>query len=389
MLEFQIILPTGQSINIILKSKESTGKHLKESVFKSVNILLDDKEYFGLKYSDRNDDTPSWITDTDNLKSMSFLKADSKHPSMQLSVRMYPPNPDFAMSTPESRNLFRCHMKNLLVSNNLGCDSRTHAMLDGFVAQYELGDYHEETMKAEYGKKMNKINIYAPSILSAGTPIGEAEYIQLVRSYHRKLSGVRPAQADILYLGMVQKLPLYGYKVYNISDKINKNYHMAISAQGIHFFFESILETFTIPKHREAYPWACLVFAEQERNKVKLGFFNDKGAFSERYVKVSGKFSNRSGAKLVQDVELHKANFLDKIDGTQSIVYDSRKKAQRVHSTKIPRRNSAFNRTVNTLGRSIRSSLRINKKKRISSEADADSGTVDEFELSSSEVHAD
>ena len=383
MPQFTILLATGQNILINLRSNESTGKHLKDAVFESVKILPDEKEYFGLKYSDKNDEAPAWISDKDSLKSLSFLTGNSTHPSIQLSVRMFPTSPDLALSTTTSRNLFRCHMKNMLMSNKIGCDSSTHAMLDSCIAQCELGDY-SDNMNKDYPKMLNKLNIYAPSILCAGTPIAESDYIKLVRSYHRKLVGIRPAQADILYLGTVQKIPLYGYKIYSVSDKKNKDYQMALSPEGIHFIFESTLENFTtIPKNKESHPWSNLVFAEQERNKVKLGFFIRTGEFTERYLKVAGKYSIKSGAKFIKDIELYKSHFLDKVDGTQSIVYASRKKAQRVHSSKIPRRNSSFNQTVNVLGRSIRSSLRINKKKRNASEDIVESGTlVDEFELS-------
>lgn len=384
MPQFTILLPTGQNILINLKSKESTGKHLKDTVFECVKILPDEKEYFGLKYSDKNDEAPAWISDKDSLKSLSFLTGNSSHPSIQLSVRIFPTSPDLALSTTTSRNLFRCHMKNMLMSNKIGCDSSTHAVLDSCIAQCELGDYNDTNMNKDYPKILNKLNIYAPSTLCAGTPIAESDYVRLVRSYHRKLIGVRPAQADILYLGTVQKIPLYGYKIYSVSDKKNKDYQMALSPQGIDFIYESSLENFTaIPNNKESHPWRNLVFAEQERNKVKLGFFIRTGEFTECYIKVAGKYSIKSGAKLIQDIELYKSHFLDEVDGTQSIVYDSRKKAQRVHSTKIPRRNSSLNRTVNVLGRSIRSSFRINRKKRNASEDIVESGTlVGEFEMS-------
>jgi FERM central domain./FERM N-terminal domain. len=388
MLEFSILLPNGQTITISLKSKELTGKNLLENVFQSTNIALEDQHYFGLKYSDKNDEACTWLSDADNLKSMGFLSSSSTHPLMQLAVRIFPKCPELSLSTTSARNLFRHHIKNMLTSNTLGCDSRTYAMLDGFIAQCELGDLSNESLR-DYSKMLNKLNVFAPSLLGAGTPVSESEYVKMVRFYHQKLKGVRPAQADILFLGMIQKVPLYGFKIYSVSDKINRNYHMALSADGIHFMFQSTIEIFSIPKHKETFAWSHLVFAEQERNKIKIGFFINKKEFKERYIKVSGKYSIKSGAKLLEDINLHKKYFLDQIDGTQSIVYDSRKKAQRIHSSKIPRRNSSFNRTVNSLGRTLRSSLKLNKKKRHASEDIVETGKVNEFELSSVTMNAD
>lgn len=388
MLEFSILLPNGQTITISLKSKELTGKSLLGEVFQSTNIAPEDQHYFGLKYSDKNDDTCAWLYDTDNLKSMGFLSTNSTHPLMQLAVRVFPKSPELSLSTTTARNLFRHYIKNMLTSNTLGCDSRTYAMLDGFIAQSELGDLTSESLR-DYSKMVNKLNIYAPSLLGTGTPVSESDYVKMVRFYHQKLKGVRPAQADILFLGMVQKIPLYGYKIYSVSDKINRNYHMALSADGIHFIFQSTIEIFSLPKHRETFAWSHLIFAEQERNKIKIGFFINNNEFKERYIKVSGKYSIRSGTKLLEDINLHKKYFLDHIDGTQSIVYDSRKKAQRIHSSKIPRRNSSLNRTVNSLGRTLRSSFRLNKKKRHASEDIVETRNTIEVEISSTTADPD
>lgn len=360
-MDFTIILPSGQTTKITLIQKELKGRFLLNKIFEQLKIIGEAKLYFGLRYSEKGDETITWISPEDNLKSLSFLSSLSKrHPSMQFAVRTFPKNPELVFSNTESRMLFRQHIKNMMLDNELGCDSKSHAQLDACIAQSELGDYSEENK--DYIKKLNKLNIYAPSILGAGTPLGESEYMKMVRSYHKKLSGVRPTQADVLFLTQVQKLPLYGYKIYNVSEKSADKLFIALSEEGINFIYDSYLEAFSKPKRKETFAWGDLIYSELIRNKVKMGFLVKGEEFVEKNIKVAGNYSVKAGSRFIDDLSQHKNIFLSVVDGGS--VFKSRKKAQRAYSAKIPRKSSLNKRVIH----SLRSSLRWNKKVRSNDE---------------------
>ena len=91
--------------------------------------------------------------------------------------------------------------------------------------------------------------------------------------YHKKLKGMSPEQADILYLSLVQKIPMYGYVLYHISDSEHKEHFLALSCDGIHFIYESCLEKFIAPQKKEIIRWQDLIYCEIARKKIKVGLY--------------------------------------------------------------------------------------------------------------------
>ena len=358
VMEFEVILPSGKTLNIKLTSKELKGSVLMHQVFGGVNITGDSTHYFGLRYPDKDDAGMNWLLPDDNLKTLSYLSSRGST-TIQLAVRIFPENPDLVFPTAEARCLFRQYLKSMLLNNELGCDTKKHAMLDACIVQAEIGDYSEETKLESYEKQLGKLDIYAPTSLCAATPINETTYLKTVRVYHKRLVGTRSAQADIMYLSLVQKLPLYGYAIYKVFDKIHKDYFVAFSNNGINFIYESYLESFSIPRRKEVFAWGDIVFCELNRNKVKLGFFQQGTEFVSRSLKIKSKYSQRGACRFQADLNKYKEVFLNVVDGGE--MFDSRKKARKCHSAKIPRRTNTWNSKLTTIRLSLRNSLKRNK----------------------------
>lgn len=357
-MEFSIILPNGENIHIHLKSKELKGNFLVEKTFNALKIL-NDSQIFGLRYSDKNDAGMNWLQPEENLRTLKYLRSisDTGEVCLHFAVRVSPRNPDLAITTAEGRRLFRQFMKGLLINGDLGCNVKTHAMLDAFIAQAELGNFNVN--EKEYSTEMNKFEIFAPTTLSCNETISEINYMKLVRMYHKQLQGTRPSQADILYLSLVQKVPLYGYIIYNICDKATESFFIALSENGVHFVYESYIEKFTLPKKMETFAWRDLVYLEIEKHKVKMGFFPQQGDFAERQFKLKSKYSNGGIFRFEMDLNKYKDLYLNVVDGLE--VFDSRKQAQRCYTTKIPQRNKSWNKKFSSFRHSLRNSLRRNK----------------------------
>lgn len=362
-MEFAVVLPSEELLKIRLNSKELKGKFLLARVFSQAQINDDAcKEYFGLRYPDKDDAVMNWICPDDNMKSFSYLSTgfNGVPSNMQLAVRFFPKDPDLVFPTNEIRLIFRQHMKNLLMNEDLGCNLKTHAMLDSFLVQAELGDLVYQN-KDKYSKYIADLEVHVPSVISSGTTLTENKYHVLVKQYHEKLRGIRSAQADIMYLSLVQKIPLYGYNICSVSDKSSASFFLAFSQKGIAFIYDTFIKKYAPPHHMEVYSWSDLVYNELERNTLKLGFFPQGGEFIERKIKIKSQYSQKGAYRLQLEIKKFKEIFLDIVDGEN--VFDSRKKARRFYTTRIPRKDKSISKKFNSFRSSLRTSLRGTKQR--------------------------
>ena len=372
-MNFQVVLPDGGCFNTSLNpKKELRGKDLLQNIYEHVKVTDETRDYFGVCYIDKGDGGRNWILPEDNLKTMNFFIAAGKI-RLQFEVRLFPKDPDLIFPTTDARRIFRQHMKNLLTHNQIGCDNKTSAMLDAFIVQAELGDYITVDNE-KYFQRVADINIYAPTSLSSGTPITEIEYLKMMRMYHKKLNGMSPDQADILYLSLVQKIPMYGYVLYHISNTEHNEHLLALSYDGIHFIYESCLEKFIAPKQKEIIKWQDLKYCEILRKKIKIGYTlpkNTNGMIIEKVFKMKTKYGHKGATRFKADLNKHKNMYYttDQTDG--SGILNSRKDANVCYSTQLPRR-------ANTLGErmsSIRGSIKKHKWK-VRSKSDKEKNPV-------------
>jgi len=280
---------------------------------------------------------------------------------LQFEVRIFPKDPDLIFPTSDSRKIFRQHMKNLLTTNQIGCDNKTSAMLDAFIVQAELGDYVDGD--EDYFHKVNDIDIYAPTTLCSGTPLTETQYLKMMRVYHKKLKGMSSEQADILFLSLVQKIPMYGYSLYQISDDEHNQHFLALSTDGIHFIYEACLEKFIAPQKKTIIKWQELIYCEIVRKKIKIGYVlprstNDE--IIEKFFKIKTKYAHKGASRFREDFNKHKEMFSspgNKIDGGK--VFNSRKEASACYSAQLPRRAHTLGARMDSIRSSIKQKGRI------------------------------
>jgi len=363
-MDFEVVMPCGGSLSISLDAKQLQQAHnLLQQVYTLVSISPETRKYFGVSYADKSDGGKNWLKPEDNLKTLNCFST-RKLMRLQFEVRLYPKDPDLTFPTSDARKIFRQHMKNLLTNNEIGCENQTSAMLDAFIVQAELGDYIDSDKS--YFDKVNNIKIYAPNSLCSGTPLTETQYLKIMRMYHRKLKGMSPEQADILFLSLVQKIPMYGYSWYQIADEEHDRHFLALSREGLHFIYESCMEKFIVPQNTTVIRWQELVYCEIVRKKIKIGHVlprNTNGVIIEKFFKIKSKYSHKGAQRFKQDFNAHKGMFFgegNSIDGGD--VLGSRKEASQCYSAQLPRR-------ANTLGarmESIRSSIK-HKGRRVGS----------------------
>lgn len=353
-MELEIILPCGSSIHANLNSKELRGSNLLNYVFQKIQIAEETREYFGVCYTDKGDGGKNWILPGDNLKSHKIIDISGRGLyRVKFEVRLFPKDPDLIFPTVDSRRIFRQHMKNLLVNNQLGCDNKTSAMLDAFIVQAKLGDFLESEV---YFQKVNEIDVYSPTSLCSGSPLTEIQYLKLMRMYHKKLNGMSPEHADILYLSLVQKIPMYGYALYHISDKIHREHFIALSCDGLHFIYEACLEKFIAPQDKEIVKWEDLIFCEIVRKKIKIGYqlpHNTNGMIVEKIFKIKTKYAHKGASRFKADFNKHKDLFIyNQTHG--SVLYNSRKEAYLCHSGQLPRRTYSLGNRLSSIRTSIK-----------------------------------
>lgn len=361
-MDFELILPCGGIISLFLSSKELQGKLLFNKLYKEINISEDTRDYFGVCYTDKSDGGKNWILPEDKLKHINCFRTNGRI-TLQFEVRIFPKDPDLIFPTAESRKIFRQHMKNLITTNQMVCDNAmTCAMLDAFLVQAELGDCvdgHEE-----YFSKVKNIDVHAPASLPSGTPLTESQYLKTMRTYHRKLKGTSPEQADILFLSLVQKIPMYGYSIYHISDDEHNKHILALSMEGLNFIFDLCLEKFIVSQDKAIIRWCEVIYCEIEHKKIKLGYIlprNTNEIIIEKCFKIKSKYGLRGAQRFKDDFHKYKEMFSregNTIDGR--VIFTSRREASFCYSEQLPRR-------ANTLGarmERIRSSIK--KKSKIS-----------------------
>ena len=350
-MKFEVILLNGKAWRGELTSGEMKGKFLIGKIFHNVGLAGPSSVYFGVCYSDHIDCRMTWVAPDDN---MNVLKSNGIK-QFQMAVRFYPKHPDLVLTNELSRLLFRQHMKSMLLNCELGCETKVHALLDSYIAQAELGDVIDEP-DASYLKRTSRVEVCAPTFLTAGTPILETDYMKLVRSYHRKHKGMTSAQADIRFLNTIQKVPMYGYTLHKVYKEKHNDLHIGLCEEGLHFLYEDITEKFLSPKEKECFLWNQLVFCELKGHKIKLGFLQES-VVSEHSIKVCSRQSLKGAERLEGDIIAHKQLYVDQVDGHD--FFNSRKKAERCYTASMSRHRG------NSLGRGlsyIRNSLRKPKR---------------------------
>lgn len=119
------------------------GKSLYDNVYEYLN--LEEREYFGLSFYDKNDNL-FWL---DDIKPLNKQVKDLRSTLFRFCVKFYPPDPA-SLQEEYTRYLFGLQIKRDLLSGRLKCSENTAALLASYVVQGELGDYDSVSCRQGY-----------------------------------------------------------------------------------------------------------------------------------------------------------------------------------------------------------------------------------------------
>ena len=346
MVEYSIILLNGATISVKLSKLEFLGGDLLEKVFKQLDLFQDSK-YFGLVFSDPDDGRMSWLENSDILNSVKL----SKTRTLQFSARFFPEHPEITLTNHNSRLHFCFQLKELLMAGMLCCNVETHAMLDAYLVQAEIGDFDENKHKLGYLKNICGTEICTPTTLNANIDVKEAEYLRMVNYFHRRCTGIRRSAAIIMYLTKAKKLPYFGVTIHGVLDIDGNDLCIELSQRGICMYANSNLNKFLKPYVLEEFSWDKLTYCDSEKQKLRIGFEVDVGSVEELCFKAR---SYKDSYRLHADILAFRKMFMISEDRE---FFKTRKSFKR-HCERLTRGRNNFQRNFESLTTSVRRSFR-------------------------------
>ncbi|XP_060074790.1 serine/arginine repetitive matrix protein 2-like [Ylistrum balloti] len=192
----------------------SKGAILLEEVFRHLNLA--EKDYFGLRYLDSSDQT-HWL---DNQKGLSSqLKGCSIPYLLYFGVKFYPVDP-CKLKEEITRYQFYLQVKRDIVQGRLPVTFEEAAELFAYAIQSELGDY-DQRLAQGYVSEFRFV------------PNQTEELEDTISALHKRLSGLRPYQAEHKFLDKVKWLDMYGVDLHPVMGEGNTEYFLGLTPMGI------------------------------------------------------------------------------------------------------------------------------------------------------------
>ncbi|XP_021351714.1 protein 4.1 homolog isoform X3 [Mizuhopecten yessoensis] len=200
---------------ILLPFKGSSkGSVLLDEVYGHLNLV--EKDYFGLRYLDTSDQT-HWL---DNQKSLSSqLKGCSIPYLLYFGVKFYPVDP-CKLKEEITRYQFYLQVKRDIVQGRLPVTFEEAAELFAYAVQSELGDYGQRLVPG-YVSEFRFV------------PNQTEELEDTISALHKRLSGLRPYQAEAKFLDKVKWLDMYGVDLHPVMGESNTEYFLGLTPMGI------------------------------------------------------------------------------------------------------------------------------------------------------------
>lgn len=196
-------------------TKSTKGKELLEKVCKHVG--LEEVEFFGMKYKYSKDGQLSWL---DVAKT--FGKQIGTGPyQLIFHVKFYPPHPS-AIHEDITRYNLVLQVRDDLLKERLVCSVPIHALLASYLIQAEKGDFDPVDHKSDYLKGLHFM------------PNQADDFLDRVREFHKKHTGLTPADSEFHYLDNARKIPLYGMDLHDAFDGENTSVILGVSESGFH-----------------------------------------------------------------------------------------------------------------------------------------------------------
>merc|ERR1719492_163318 len=170
-------------------------------------------------------------------KSLSKQLKDTKRVVFQ--VKFYPPEPA-QLQEDLTRYQMCLQIQNDIKNGKLPCSFVTHALLEAYLVQSELGDYDAE----EHGISI----VYLRDFDFA--PCQSDDLLEKVMEIHRStLKGQLPAEAELHYLENAKKLAMYGVSLHHAKDSENVDIMLGVCSSGILVYRDRLrINRFAWPK---------------------------------------------------------------------------------------------------------------------------------------------
>ncbi|XP_051951568.1 protein 4.1-like isoform X7 [Xyrauchen texanus] len=209
--------------------KRAKGQYLFFEVCEHLNLL--EKDYFALSFKD-NADQRCWLDPTKEIK----RQICNSQWQFAFCVKFYPPDPS-QMTEDITRFLLCLQLRQDIASGRLPCSFVTHALLESYALQAELGDYDPEEHRLDYISDFQ----FAPN----QTKELEEKVVEL----HKSHRGMTPAQADAQFLENAKKLSMYGVDLHHAKDCEGVDIMLGVCSNGLLIYKDRLrINRFAWPK---------------------------------------------------------------------------------------------------------------------------------------------
>jgi tyrosine-protein phosphatase non-receptor type 4 len=149
-----------------------------------------------------------------------------------------------------TRYLVYLQLRKDLLDGRLLCNEEMAAILGGFAAQSEFGDYSSEEHGDSYLKMFRLL------------PVQSTTLLKRIRELHAKCKGQPPAEAEFNFLQKAKFLDFYGFDLYEAKDGSGRIITVGVNSNGVSVFDQGA--------RVHSFPWAAIIKLSFKRKNFLL-----------------------------------------------------------------------------------------------------------------------
>ncbi|KAK7578037.1 hypothetical protein V9T40_010242 [Parthenolecanium corni] len=225
----KVTLLDGSTLDVNIERK-ARGEELFEKVCDYLNLL--ERDYFGLKYEDKNDKN-NWLQ-----LDRRILKSLKNEPwRFNFEVKFYPPDPS-QLQEDITRYQLCLQIRNDILCGKLPCSFVTHALLGSYLVQSEIGDFDPKDHR-----DISYLNEFQFA------PNQKENLVEKVMELHKSHIGLTPVDAELHYLENAKKLAMYGVDLHPAKDSEGVDIMLGVCASGLLVYRDRLrINRFAWPK---------------------------------------------------------------------------------------------------------------------------------------------
>lgn len=234
-----VVLLDDQKLDIPLQPKLLSSDLLD---IVTSHFTLKEKEYFGLCYYDTKD-CLCWLRSDKKALDHDFPKVTPI--PLFFCVRNYVKSVTILKDN-VTIELFYLQARRHIFEGAIECDSATVFLLAAHVLQATHGDYVSDSIAVE---DLKNLKVIPTRTLQEHPSLTFCE--EKIVEHYRSLDGITKVEAILNYIGIVEKLPMYGVHYYDVKNKEQIPWKLGISFRGVEVFD---FHDRTDP--RKTFPWS-------------------------------------------------------------------------------------------------------------------------------------